>query len=85
MLKHQLLHPVALHKPPKEYVMDELACAHGHTVLRLLPYHSFTIQKQKSYDDIKPVSEEWQQMKVEDVSINLVETQQYMNLQILID
>ncbi|KAK9700977.1 hypothetical protein QE152_g30896 [Popillia japonica] len=32
MLKHQLLHLVALHKPPKEYVIDELARAHGHTV-----------------------------------------------------
>ncbi|GJQ69691.1 hypothetical protein Trydic_g23312, partial [Trypoxylus dichotomus] len=39
MLKHQLLHLVALHKPPKEYVMDELALAHGHAVLRLHPYH----------------------------------------------
>ncbi|GJQ68537.1 hypothetical protein Trydic_g17106 [Trypoxylus dichotomus] len=38
MLKHQLLHLVGLHKPPKEYVIDELARAHGHTVLRLPRY-----------------------------------------------
>ncbi|GJQ67760.1 Taf4 [Trypoxylus dichotomus] len=50
MLKYQLLHLVALHKPPKEYVIDELARALGHTVLRLPLYHcavQFTVGSRK--------------------------------------
>ena len=30
-----------LHRPPKQYVIDDLARKHGHDVLRLPPYHCF--------------------------------------------
>lgn len=40
MLKVQLLQLISLHKPRnKEYVIDSLLQQHGHTVLRLPPYH----------------------------------------------
>ncbi|CAH1978972.1 unnamed protein product [Acanthoscelides obtectus] len=39
MFKTELLSIVARNKPPKIYVIDELAEQHGHKVLRLPPYH----------------------------------------------
>jgi transposase len=39
MFKAELLHIVALNKPPTKYIVDDLAEQYGHKVLRLPPYH----------------------------------------------
>jgi len=39
MFKNELLNLVARNKPPKKYLVDDLAEQYGHKVLRLPPYH----------------------------------------------
>lgn len=39
LLKVELLKILKMRKQPKRYVIDEMAAEHGHTVLRIPPYH----------------------------------------------
>ena len=40
MLKVELLHLCKTHKPEPRYVVDEMLKEHGHTAIRLPPYHA---------------------------------------------
>ncbi|CAC5422960.1 unnamed protein product [Mytilus coruscus] len=51
--KTGLLDLVNQHKPQKKYVIDELAKAHGHVVLRLPPYHC----------ELNPIEMVWSDLK----------------------
>ncbi|VDH88880.1 Hypothetical predicted protein [Mytilus galloprovincialis] len=53
MKKTGLLDLVNQHKPQKKYVIDELAKAHGHVVLRLPPYHC----------ELNPIEMVWSDLK----------------------
>jgi transposase len=45
----QLNHLIALNKPARNYILEELMTAKGHEVLRLPPYHS----------DLNPIELSW--------------------------
>ena len=53
MVKAELLDLVKQHKPRPKYIIDELASAHGHEVLRLPPYHC----------ELNPIEMVWSDLK----------------------
>jgi transposase len=54
LLKTELYDPIKLHKPrQKRYVLDDILSAHGHTVLRLTPYHPDLNAIENIWGDVK--------------------------------